>query len=254
MVWMLVARERPGAGPLIAGAAEAGGAPDEDLKPLPAGRPAGFAGWIELFRDRSLILLTLSYGTVSYFQYLFFYWMSYYFEKVLALEEATSHLYEAVPPLAMAVGMAAGGWLSDQLEKAHGVRWGRRLVPIGGMIAGAVFLVVGVWTREPVWIVTWFSLALGAVGASEGPFWATAVELGGRRLGGSAAAILNTGGNGGGILAPIVTPWVGQRYGWGTAVAVASVICLVGAVLWLEIEPAREPRKPEALLDELEQV
>ena len=34
---------------------------------------------------RSLILLTLSYATVNYVEYLFFYWIQYYFEKVLAL-------------------------------------------------------------------------------------------------------------------------------------------------------------------------
>ena len=36
---------------------------------------------------------------------------------------------------------------------------------------------------------------------SEGPFWVTAIELGGSQ-GGVSAALLNTGGNIGGILAP----------------------------------------------------
>jgi dipeptide/tripeptide permease len=109
---------------------------------------------------------------------------------------------------------------------------------MGGMAAGALFLGLGVLARQPDWIVAWFSLALGAVGAAEGPFWATAVELG-RRRGGSAAGLLNTGGNAGGLLAPIVTPWVGQRFGWGAAVALGSLVSLMGLTLWLGIEPAR---------------
>ena len=36
-------------------------------------------------------------------------------------------------------------------------------------------LVLGVVAREPVWVVVWFALAMGAVGAAEGPFWATAI-------------------------------------------------------------------------------
>src|SRR5262249_36579980 len=44
----------------------------------PAGNPFG-----HLLRDRSLLLLTLSYGAVGYFQYIFFYWLHYYFNDVL---------------------------------------------------------------------------------------------------------------------------------------------------------------------------
>jgi MFS family permease len=192
-------------------------------------------GWGDLLFDRSLVLLTLSYAAVGYFQYLFFYWMDYYFLKVLALPEGRSKFYSAIPPLAMALGMPLGGWLSDRLERSLGPRWGGRLVPMAGMFAGAGLLVLGILARETSWIVTWFALALGAMGASEGPFWATAIKLGGRR-GGSAAGLLNTGGNIGGLLAPVVTPWVGAHYGWPAAIGVGSLVCLVGVGLWLGID------------------
>ena len=163
-----------------------------------------------------------------------------YLEKVLALPETTTRVYAAIPALAMAVGMPLGGWLSDRLEHARGTSSSRRFVPMVGMSAGAVFLILGVLASEPVWIVACFALALGAVGMSEGPFWASAVELGGRR-GGSSAALFNTGGNAGGLLAPVVTPWVGERYGWGYAIALGGLICLVGVVLWFWIDLDERP-------------
>lgn len=196
--------------------------------------------WLALLRNRSLILASLSYGTVGYFQYLFFYWMNYYFRKVLLLPEETSATYAAILPLAMAVGMPLGGWLSDRLERAYGAQRSRKLVPMLGMAAGAALMTLGVLGRDPVWIVTWFALALGAVGTAEGPFWATATELGGRRAG-SAAALMNTGGNAGGMLAPVVTPWVGQQFGWGYAMGLGGLICLVGVVLWFGIDPHARP-------------
>ena len=201
------------------------------------------APWLALLGQRSLILLTLSYATVNYFQYLFFYWMNYYFQTVLALPETTSRSYAAIPPLAMAAGMPLGGWLSDRLERASGTIRARRIVPMVGMTAGALLLILGAFAQSPAWIVVCFALALGAVGAAEGPFWATAVELGGRR-GGSAAALFNTGGNAGGLLAPVVTPLVGQFFGWGYAVGLGGVICLLGVVLWFWIDPA-EPSLQE---------
>lgn len=206
------------------------------------GRPQGrnASSWRPLLGHRGLILLTLSYAAVGYFQYLFFYWMGHYFEAVLHLPESRGRAYAAIPPLAMAAGMPLGGWLSDRIEAALGSHRHRRLVPMAGMSAGAVLLGLGVLARDPAWIVAWFALALGAVGLAEGPSWSTAVELGGRR-GGSSAALFNTGGNAGGVLAPIVTPWVGERLGWGYALGLGAAICLVGVVLWLGIDPGQKP-------------
>jgi len=152
--------------------------------PTVAGEPAAPAeSWRTLLGRRSLVLLTLSYAAVGYFQYLFFYWMTYYFQTVLHLPEERSRFYAAIPALTMAAGMPLGGWASDRLERALGTPRSRGIVPMAGMAAGALLLVLGAFAREPAWIVLWFALALGAVGATEGPFWATAVELGGRRAG-----------------------------------------------------------------------
>jgi dipeptide/tripeptide permease len=52
---------------------------------------------------------------------------------------------------------------------------------------------------------------------------------------------LSFGGNAGGILAPIVTPAVGQLLGWGSAVALGGLVCLAGVVLWVWIDPREKP-------------
>jgi MFS family permease len=214
----------------------------------PAAPVSGLSGWKNLLTNRSLILLTLSYGAVSYFQYLFFYWVGYYFETVLKLPDPESRAYSAALPMAMAVGMPLGGWIGDGLEHRFGPRRARRIMPMAGLAAGGALLVLGVRATEPSWIATWFALALGAVGMTEAAFWVTAVELGGRR-GGSSAALVNTGGNAGGMLAPVVTPWVGQLYGWGPAVGLGALVCLLGVVLWLGIETGWEkaPLRDESL-------
>jgi MFS family permease len=199
------------------------------------GRPQSH--WAGLLRNRSLVCLTLSYAAVGYFEYLFFFWMDYYFGKQLKLPTEQRRIYSAIPILAMAVGMALGGRVSDGLVRRFGLRWGRVLVPVTGLLGGAAFLGLSVAARQPEWIVAGITLAMGAVGAVEAPTWTTAVELGGHR-GGTAAGICNTGGNVGGLLAPVVTPWVAARAGWSWAIGLASLGCLVGVALWLWIDPA----------------
>jgi len=185
-------------------------------------------GWKVLLRNRNVWVLTLSYAAIGYFQYLFFYWMHYYFVDVLHLEKEASGYYAALPPLTMAICMPIGGWLSDRLQP------NRALVPICGMVAGALLLGCGVFAKTPFWIVFWFSLALGAVGAAEAAFWSTIVEVG-QPYGGAAAAIMNTGGNGGGMLAPYLTPLVSKAFGWPIGIALGGLVCLAGAMCWIGI-------------------
>src|SRR5262249_44239487 len=52
--------------------------------------------WHSLFRHRSLMFLTISYGAVGYIEYLFFFWMHYYFDDVLKLGKVESRVYAAV--------------------------------------------------------------------------------------------------------------------------------------------------------------
>lgn len=184
-------------------------------------------------RNKNLLLLTASYAAVGYFQYLFFYWMHYYFQEVLKLGDAESRRYATFPPLAMALCMPLGGWLSDRVQLLFGWRAARGGLAAAAMTSSAILLLLGVQATQPTWIVIWMSLALGVLGMLEGPFWVTAVEIGGRR-GGLSAGIFNTGGNVGGIIAPIMTPWISDQlgYGWQTGLATGSAVCLIGAMFW----------------------
>jgi MFS family permease len=206
---------------------------------------ADSGGWRALLTNRSLILLTLSYAAVGYFEYLFYFWMHFYFEDVLKLGKYESRSYATVLYLAMAAGMVLGGWVADRLALAWGRRRGRVTVVVGGMLGGAALLGAGLLASQPGWIVLWLALALAAVGATEGPLWATALELGGRR-GATAAGIFNTGGNAGGVVAPIVTPMISKAYGWQWGIGLGGLVCLAGVSLWLWIDPEDHRSSPPA--------
>ncbi len=200
---------------------------------------ASVGDMIELIQNRRLILITLSYGAVGYFQYLFFYWMSFYFEDVLKLSAVDSRQAAMIVSLASAVGMIAGGWLADFLCRRIGQYVGCLTMAVVGMGACAGFGWLGVEATDPDRVVLFFSLALGSLGLCEAIFWTTAPLLAPRN-GGLACALLNTGGNGMGLLAPIVTPVIADVYGWKTAIALACGVSFVGGLLWLGIRPAND--------------
>jgi MFS family permease len=191
------------------------------------------------------LLLAASYSAVGYFQYLFFYWSEYYFQEVMRLSTAQSRANTTLLILALGLGMPVGGWLADRMQQRYAGRVGWALVPGMAMALSAVFLFLGVGAREPFWIVTLFALAMFALGASESSFWQAAVELGGRR-GGTAAAIINTGGNGIGLLAPLLTPVISATLGWQWGIAIGGIVGLLGALCWCGIDPTPRTLETQA--------
>jgi MFS family permease len=196
-------------------------------------------------RGRNLLLLTLSYAAVGYFQYLFFYWLHYYFDSVLHMEKAESRYFAGLPNLAMAAAMPIGGWLTDRAVRWRGESSGQTLVPKFGMMLSAFFLVCGIFSTERYWIVACFTAALGTLGLCEASFWTVAINLSHQR-GGTSAAIMNTGGNGIGLLAPMITPWLGTHLGWGWGIGVGAIVGVLGALCWCGIDPAPRTAKLNA--------
>jgi len=189
----------------------------------------------ELFRNRPLVALGSSYAAYGYFQYLFFYWIDYYFGTELKLPEGASRRATFIVMIAMAIGMAAGGFISDKLSHRIGVRLGYRTIAIVGMSLSAVFAGFGVAVEDPNHVVLLFSLALASLGMCEGLFWTSATALEPKN-GGLACAFINTFGNAGGILAPVCTPLIGKYFGWPAAIGTACCMSLAGAVLWFWID------------------
>lgn len=215
---------------------------DTDLAAVPCpgaivGNANGInAGLWQLLSNRSLLFLTASYTALGYLQYVFFYWVSYYFENVLHRSTDESRWASFIITMSMAVGMALGGRFSDAICLRFGNRWGRRFVAFAGMGSCALFAWIGVRSPDPVSVTFLFSLSLAALGMCEGIFWTTATEIGGR-CGGLSASILNTGGNAVGAFAPMITPWLARQWGWEAAIGFACGICAVGGSFWLGIEP-----------------
>jgi hypothetical protein len=91
-----------------------------------------------------------------------------------------------------------------------------------------------------------FAAAAALIGACEGAFWTTVVELGGP-FGGTAAALMNTGCNAGGTLSPYVTPLLsayfaqqfGESQGWRMGLSVAGAVAILGAAFWWGVDNSR---------------
>ena len=110
-------------------------------KPQPktptVGRPDSPRLWA-LLSQRNVWLLTLSYAAYGYFQYLFFYWMGYYFKDVLDVPKVDARWAQFWIMLAQGAGMALGGLGTDFVCRLLGTTRGRRMI-----------VMLGPWGWEP---------------------------------------------------------------------------------------------------------
>jgi ACS family glucarate transporter-like MFS transporter len=103
----------------------------------------------------------------------------------------------------------------------------------------AVLLYLGASGFGVVATVALLSLAFGSAASSEGPFWSTAIEISGEQAG-AACGIFNTGGNLGGMLAPVLTPMIAVHFGWAGGLYFGSLMVLIGMLTWLLIDPGKK--------------
>jgi len=210
-------------------------------------QPLDWSLLLKVLRHRSVICLTLSYAAQGYFQYVFFYWIEYFFEKVQHQPREVARDYSMWVTLAMGVGMVFGGFLADRVPKRFSPRMRGALVPALAMILSGAVLCAGLLATDPRITLQAIALSAFCIGACEGSFWTTSVGLGGR-YGGIVAGLMNCGGNAGGTLSPWVVPLLGGYFGkfygadtgWRLSLAVASLIVMLGAVLWLGVTPRHD--------------
>ena len=183
----------------------------------------------ELFRDRNLQLITFAYAGLGYFQYIFFYWIYYYFDQVRRLPAHESAGYTTILFVVEGVMMPLGGLVSDRVTRTRGAQFGRRVVPMVGLTLSAVCTYLGTISYETAAVVLFLSLAFGFAACCEGPFWAFLTDAAGQNVG-AASSILNTGAQVGGFFSPMVTPYIAARMGWSWGLYVGSFFAILGVI------------------------
>jgi MFS family permease len=131
--------------------------------------------------------------------------------------------------------MPLGGWLADRRVSRHGIRLGLRWVAVGSLLLSVLGLVAALNVVETSSLVALLSLSFGFAAIADVVFWAAVISIGGSH-GGTAAGVMNTGGNFGGAVAPFVTPLIASRYGWTVALYVGAIVAFLGVIAWLRID------------------
>lgn len=191
----------------------------------------------------SFWFLSASYLLQGYLGYIFIFWFYLYLVQVRHFEVFTAASFTALPMFATMFAIPLGGVFSDLAVTRWGATWGRRSVPLVALCAAAIFLVIGARTPQPMVAVAALTTCTVLVLCTEGPFWATMTQLSGEHSG-IAGGTMNFGSNLGGMVSPVLTPWLAAWIGWETALSLTAALAVVAGLLWLgvRVETRIDPR------------
>ena len=213
---------------------------ERDLIESTRGLPASHAGsWGEVFGTRSLFPLCLQYVANTYGFYFFITWLPTYLSKARGLEKAELAVFAGMPLLLSVVADITGGMTTDALTKRFGMRVGRCGVGGVGYLVAAVAMMSSTLVGDGR--VAGFLIAIGGAASmfTLAPAWATAIELGGPNAA-VLSATMNTAGQIGGILSPIVLAYIVDRLGnWSLPLQILAGLYLVASICWIFIHPER---------------
>lgn len=204
----------------------------------PAPAP-GRVPWRALLRARSLVALWLMYGFAIYGWYFYITWLPTYLLRARGFDLGQVGWLAALPLLSIAAGVLAGGWASDALGRRADARRARRTPGLIGLPLAALAIVGAIVTPTPTTAALLLAAAAGLAALGVSPAWAVCLEIGGRHAG-VVSGSMNTFGNLGGALSPIVVGWCLQRWGsWHASLATVAVGYGLAAVCWLAIDPTQ---------------
>lgn len=199
---------------------------------------------MRLRHNRPLLLVTVSYFLMNYVFYLVMFWCFLYLVQDRHFSTLQGGWLASLPFLAAAVAAPAGGKMSDKLCARFGDRIGLSALPLIALPAAAVFLYLTITAVDPYWAVVFLCFAFACIEVTEGPFWAVAMRTAPANAM-NATAVLNTGGNLGGVVATPIIAALSAAHSWPSVFATGAVLSVVAAALWIWIDVPGQPNSAE---------
>lgn len=218
----------------------------EATRGVPAAKETGSAGWTAVFKTPTVAPLCIQAFANSYGFYFFITWLPTYLKQAHQMEGTEWAIFSGLPLMLSFVADLTGGEGSDRLARRIGLRNARRAFGVGGYMLAALGIFLA--TQLPSGFAAGLFIAIGGACSmlTLAPAWASAVDVGGRHAG-VTAGTMNTVGQVGGILSPLVLAYlVDATNDWNAPLLVLAGIYAVAAIAWLAINPEQRVEKAGA--------
>jgi sugar phosphate permease len=177
-------------------------------------------------------MLSLSYFSVKFTRYAFYFWGPKYIYESLGSDAYTSAMTAAALPIGGLVGVVGSGYVSDKLFQSR-----RAPVAILSLLLAAALMLIGVWRIESLWLMGGFFFLVGVfLFGPDALISATAaVDVGTRRGAATATGFINGVGSLGGILGGYLPGVLTSEADWTELFGVFMISLILSALVLLPL-------------------
>lgn len=219
---------------------------DAELKLIREGRSARelesarHIPWKMIFTSPNLAFVCLMYFAYSYGLFFYITWLPTYLHEARGFSINSTKWLAAAPWAVSAVAFWIGGWATDWLALRTGnLKLARCGVGAFGYATSAVtiFAVARAESNRAIAILLPLALAFQTITISAA--WAVCLDIG-RKYAGIVSGCMNTVGNIGGAIAPLVVGYAVKQWGsWTLPFYVMAGVFCFGVAMWLLVDPRK---------------
>ena len=193
--------------------------------------------WAALL-SANLLLVYGMYFTMGYTLYFNLTWLPTYLKDVRGFTLEQAGWLSAVVLFTGGVMTYVGGKLTDHLVKRYGLKIGRSMGVVTLPVAGAL-LIAAALTDNAIAAAVLLAATLGVADLSVSSCWSICHDIGGRNAG-IVTGAMNTWGNIGGALSPLVVGYaVGWWNSWTVPFYITAGVYVFGAICTLLVDPRK---------------
>jgi MFS family permease len=231
-VWFWSYRDRPAEHPDV-DAAELAWISQDGAAPAHAVRTP----WAALLSSPNLYAICAMYFALGYGLYFYFTWLPTYLTRELGFSMTPGGFFAALPFLLAGAANLGGGWYTDHLARTRGLRTARCTLGSLSFATSAALLLATTVVPSAVLKALLLALALASADFALSACWAVCLDVGATHAG-VVTGFMNTSGNLGGLIGPLVVGVMVERWqSWTYPFYVTAAVYGMGAVAWLWIDP-----------------
>ena len=186
----------------------------------------------------NLLFICLMYFCNGYTLYFNLTWLPTYLREVRGFSVQQAGNIAGVVLLTGAVMTATGGWLTDRLVKAYGLKIGRSIGVVTLPLSGLVLLAAA-RAQDPLSAALLLAVTLGIADLNTAACWAMCHDVGGENAG-TVTACMNTFGNIGGALSPLVVGYAVQWWNsWTIPFFITAGVYAFGGLMTFLVNPGK---------------
>lgn len=198
--------------------------------------------WAALRRHPNLYAICGMYFAFGYGLYFYFTWLPTYLIQVLGFSAFAGGLFSGLPFVLAGLANVLGGLATDRLARTNGLWLARSGLGSASFATCGALVLASVVVTAPAAKAIFLALALAAADFGLAACWAVCLDVGEAHVG-VITGFMNTAGNFGGFLAPLVLGYLVQERGsWTIPFYLTAAIYVMGAALWLLVDPTQTIR------------